>query len=165
MNRRQLLGSVGSVALFPAGAGAGERIESPMSGRQAGFEAQLRLGSPQRLAGNHRWARISGGDVTGGLLRGSVQSGRMDWHVDPASGAVEVAVTCRILRSDGIMVELRDRSVGARAPKLAQESGLGTAPALFDAAGTKMKAPARLAGCLDADIGNGLARLRAFDLS
>ena len=105
MNRREMLGSAGAISLLPA---------LPVAGPDAGaavpdIEALLQLGPVQRGAGNHRWAQILQGSVTGQML-GIVRSGRLDWHVDPASGAVEAHMQCRVQCADGKLRELRKRS-------------------------------------------------------
>jgi hypothetical protein len=111
MNRRELLGSAGAMYLLPAlpvlGTGAGSPAPA--------FEAMLRLGPARGGVGNHRWADVLDGTVTGHRLVGLVRSGRLDWHVDPASGAVEAQVRCQIHCIDGRIRELRERGVRASA--------------------------------------------------
>jgi hypothetical protein len=159
INRRELLCSVGAASLLPAVALAtADRPASP------GFIAALSLGPAQDGAGNQRWADIAGGTVDGDVLRGRVQSGRLEWLSDPASGAVSVAITCRILRADGSLVELRDRNVGERHAQLAGVAGLPTAPRLMDDAGRSLAGAAGLAGCLETDFSRGIAQLRAVNL-
>jgi hypothetical protein len=93
-----------------------------------------------------------------------VQSGRIDWFVDPASGAVEIAMACSVLRADGRTVELRDRTAIATAADRAALPGHPTAPALFDAGGRTAVASGQLVGRLDTTaIWRGFVSLRAFD--
>jgi hypothetical protein len=160
INRRELLCSVGAASLLPAVAlsTAADRPASP------GFIAALHLGPAQDGAGNQRWADIAGGTVDGDVLRGRVQSGRLEWLSDPASGAVSVAITCSILRADGSTVELRDRNVAARPAQLAGVSGLPTAPRLTDDSGRPLEGTASLAGWLETDFSRGVAQLRAVNL-
>ncbi len=159
MNRRELLGSVGVASLLPA---LDVFAAVPSARGMPAFEVVLKMGATQAGTGNHRWASILGGDIAGRLLRGRVRSGRMDWHVDPATGAVEVSTQLEVLRADGVSMQLRDRTVHADASELVELPGLCTAPELFDAAGQPMLVPASLAGRLDSTgMANGVVRLRA----
>lgn len=108
VTRRWLLGSVGVVSVLPALAHAGGALPAASSP----FEMVLRLGVAQPGPGNHRWARISAGLVAGDL-QGHVQSGRIDWHVDPASGAAEAMATCSVRCADGRLVQLRRANLAA----------------------------------------------------
>jgi hypothetical protein len=108
INRRELLGSAGAVAMLPVL----PVVDAPVtSGMPQPHEATLQLGPAHAGPGNHRWARILGGTVTGRGLVGRVQSGRLDWHVDPASGASEARVQCQVLCSDGRVQELCERGL------------------------------------------------------
>jgi hypothetical protein len=93
---------------------------SPAPGNAADFEMLLRLEPAQAGAGNHRWARIADGLISGGALPGRVRAGRIDWLVDPASGAVEATANCRVQRADGTLAELSCGGLGA----LRLENGL-----------------------------------------
>jgi hypothetical protein len=161
MNRRELLGAVGAVSLLPAS----EVFAATPPARVApALEAALRIGPAQSGAGNHRWAQVVDGTVAGSVLQGVVQSGRLDWHVDPASGAVSATTRVQVLRSDGVLVELRDRTTHAGTDRLAALPGWSTAPELFEAASGRPVTAGPLTGRLDtADLGRGVVRLRAFD--
>jgi hypothetical protein len=156
INRRELLGSVGAASLMPAA------LAMPASDEAVpAFQAALRLGPAQDGSGNHRWAEIIAGKLSGKRLAGKVQSGRIDWFVDPASGAVEIALTCSVLRADGKTIELRDRSASASASDRAALPGHPTAPVLSDAAG-EAGLP-QLTGRLDTTaFWRGFVSLRAF---
>jgi Protein of unknown function (DUF3237) len=158
MNRRELLGSVGAASLLPSA------LAAPASAQfLPAFQAALRLGPAQDSAGNHRWAGIIAGKVTGPRLSGRVQSGRMDWFVDPASGAVEIAMTCSVLRPDGTTVELRDRTALATVSERAALPGHPTAPVLLNGAGGAHGVSAHLVGRLDTTaFWRGFVSLRAF---
>ena len=73
----------------------------------------LQVGPAQAGATNQRWAPIVDGRITvGGRIRqGRVSSGRLDWHVDPTSGAASVALNCRVHFADGSAIELRNHAV------------------------------------------------------
>lgn len=161
MNRRELLESAGAVSLLTACNAFAASM--PMRLTPA-FDAQLQLGPAQSGKECRRWARIVGGSITGMALRGTVRAGQMQWLVDPASGAVELSLTCSVEQSRGAPLELRDRSVhsseidGGLLP-----GGLHTAPELHQAAGRATIA-ASLVGRLDVgEFARGLVRLRAFE--
>jgi hypothetical protein len=155
MNRRELLGSVGAASLLPSALAAPAMEQMPPA-----FQAALRLGPVQTGAGNHSWADIVAGKVAGIRLAGRVQSGRLDWFVDPISGAVEVAMRCRVLRADGRTIELSDRTARASAEDRAALPGHPTAPVLSDATGAVVK---QLVGRLDTTaFWRGFVSLRAF---
>lgn len=118
ISRRSLLGAVGAVSLMPELVGA--HAVSPSSGNAADFEMLLRLEPAEAGAGNHRWARIADGLVSGGALPGRIRAGRIDWLVDPASGAVEATATCRVECTDGTVAEMSRCGLGA----LRLENGL-----------------------------------------
>jgi len=107
MNRRELLGSAGALSLLPALGGAAGGGGTPV------FAALLQLGPSQGGVANHRWAPVLNGVVTGGAQVGQVRSGRLDWYVDPASGAVEAALKCEIVGGDGLVFSIREQAVHA----------------------------------------------------
>jgi hypothetical protein len=108
---------------------------------------------------------VQAGLVTGSFMRGTVQSGQLEWLVDPASGAVEFTVHMKVMRADGVLVQVRDRTVHAGTDDLPELPGLPTAPELLDAIGKPLLAPTQFAGRLDAtDLRRGVVRLRAFNL-
>ncbi|MET0279834.1 MAG: hypothetical protein ABW278_01745 [Steroidobacteraceae bacterium] len=115
LTRREMITAAGAAALLPAlpavSVAAGR--PAPSSASATPFAATLLLGSSNAGQGNHRWAPIAAGEITGGPLQGRVESGRLDWHVDPASGAVAATATCRIRRPDGTLVEQRCGDLGA----------------------------------------------------
>lgn len=112
MNRREMLGSGGAVALLPVLPGNGTATGSST---RPGFEGLLRLGPATGGAGNHRWARILDGTVIDEQLVGRVSSGRLDWLVDPCSGAVEASVRCQVQCVDGVVREMARRGLKAAA--------------------------------------------------
>jgi hypothetical protein len=110
MTRRRLMGVVGASSLWPAMAMSSEAASSPVFSQRhdpAPFEALLRLDASQSGAGNHRWATVLDGEITGGSWVGPLLSGRLDWHVDPASGAAEAVATCRVRGPQGRALQLR----------------------------------------------------------
>lgn len=162
MTRRTLLGTVAAATMFPQLAGG---VNSRVSrATQPAIEIALRTGEPH--AGVHGWRRavVLAGLLRGSLMQGTVKSGRLEWLVDPASGAVEVALDMLLLRADGRLIQLRDRSARAVAASPDEFPGVPTAPELFDAAAMAPLAVAQLAGRLDASgLGRGVVWLRAFD--
>ena len=106
MNRRDLLGSVGAVSLLPVLPAV--EPDPGLAGRPV-LHVLLRLRPTCSGTGNRRWARILAGTVTGSIC-GVVRSGRLDWHVDPASGAAEAWLRCQVEYADGRIFHLRERS-------------------------------------------------------
>lgn len=90
---------------------AGDSASVTRSGSNLPFEADLLLGRVRSGHGNHRWANVEGGVVAGGAVQGRVQSGRVDWLVDPMSGAFSVALVCEVGSADGAVSELRSSAV------------------------------------------------------
>ncbi len=161
MTRRTLLGSVGAAAMFPPLATVA--AASPPDMTLPALDVRLRIGAPQTGQGGRRHAAVEGGRVTGLLLRGSVQSGQLEWFVDPASGAVEVTARLQVRRTDGVLVELRDRTAHAPAAGLDAQPGWPTAPRLFEKTSGRSVTNTPLSGRLDtADLARGQIRLRAF---
>ncbi len=109
MNRRELLGAAGVLSLVPVLPASGVAMAAPVL---PDLEATLLLGPASSGVGNHRWAPVLQGIVTGSMP-GVVRSGRLDWHVDPASGAVAAQLQCQIECTDGKVRELRERSLRA----------------------------------------------------
>jgi hypothetical protein len=161
MNRRELLGSAGAVALLPARA----VLASALPQRPApAFEARLQLGPPADGAGKRRRARVIGGEVIGTRLRGVVTFGTLEWLVDPASGAVELQLHGQLLTSEGKRVDLRDHTVHAGLDGVNGIAGLATAPAVYAADSGKRLHANALAGRLDASgLPRGTVLLRAFE--
>lgn len=98
MNRRELLGSAGAISILPVLPAFADAPDLPTI---PAFEATLQLGPSRSGAGNHRWAEILNGSVAGECLVGSVQSGRLDWVVDPCTGAADARMQCQIQCGDG----------------------------------------------------------------
>lgn len=121
MNRREVLASVGAASILPVAVSGSVARGSVSSARSAtmppveGLDALLLLGPAQSGEGNHRWASVSTGDAVCGALAGKVLGGQLDWIIDPASGAVSVSLSCRMQRSDGVVLELRDHAVQMQA--------------------------------------------------
>jgi hypothetical protein len=125
------MAAAGAACIVPACGAAGSSRE------RNGLLAMLRVGPARSGIGNHRWATIESGYITGELLRGVASAGRVDWHVDPATGAAEVALRCRVVDARGSGWILTDAScpsgVGSdppggvlhSAPRLVRESDPG----------------------------------------
>lgn len=160
MNRRELLATVGAASLVPAAFA----VSAPPGHSCLAFQASFRIGPAQSSGkGNARWAEIVAGEVSGKRLSGRVQSGRMEWLVDPSTGAAEVALTCSVLQADGSIIHLRDRSAQASVEERAALPGHPTAPVLGDASGNPGGLPASLVGRLDTTaFWRGFVSLRAF---
>jgi hypothetical protein len=156
LNRRALLGSVGAASLLPA------TFVIPVHDRALAFHAVFRLGPMQNGQGNHRWAPIIAGSVSGARLAGRVQTGRVDWLVDPCCGSAEFSLAATVSRPDGKIVELRDRSASASTSARADLPGHPTAPVLSDIA--RGPAATQLVGRLDTTaFWRGFVSLRAFE--
>lgn len=108
--RRSVLGAVGAVSLASTALAAA--AASLPTGEGEAFRLVLSLEPSQAGKGNHRWARIGAG-LARGSLQGEIQSGRVDWQVDPASGAVEATATCSLRCADGKVRQLRRGNLAA----------------------------------------------------
>lgn len=158
MNRRELIAAAGAACMVPAclPVAEGASVNEEMT-----LHAWLRIGPTRSGAGNHRWASIEAGSVTGTLARGVAGAGRLDWHADPATGAVEVALQCSVVQADGSLWTLSDRSCAA-AFDAGMGAGLHSAPRLHRA-GDPPRHPT-LVGRIDhSRFAEGLLELRAFE--
>jgi hypothetical protein len=127
------------------------------------FAATLHIGTAQSGAGNQRWAELLGGEVVGPLLSGLVESGRLDWFVDPMTGATDVTIACTVRDFRGRRFRLHDRTTHTAVDALALEPGMPSAPALLDVAGRPRLPQGSLLGRLDARaFPQGRVRLSAF---
>lgn len=161
MTRRTLLGSVGAATMFPQLAAGVSRIAPPAA--LPAMQIAMRVDEPRHGLQGRRHAVVLAGRVEGSLVQGTVQSGRLEWLADPLTGAVDIAIDLQLLRADGRLLQLRDRSVPADGAAVGAP-GVATAPQLFDSAGSAWLAPAQLAGRLDASgLARGVIWLRAFD--
>jgi hypothetical protein len=115
VNRRQLLASAGAASLLPAFAGTA-MASAPRQVDPSAFGALLRIGPMQPGADGRRWASVLAGRVTGGSSTGEVLSGRLEWCMDPATGAVDATVSCSLRAADGQQLELHERGIHATSP-------------------------------------------------
>ncbi len=76
----------------------------------------LRVGPTQAAAHGGRWASVLAGKVTGGNVLGEVLSGRLQWCMDPATGAVDATLACSLRAADGRQLELHERGIHASSP-------------------------------------------------
>jgi hypothetical protein len=163
VNRSVVLGSMGAVAALPLLGRAADWNAARPGAPERVFDATLHIGASQGGAGNQRWAELLGGEVTGPLLSGRVESGRIDWCVDPMSGATDLTIACMVRDHRGRRFRLQDRTTHAAVDQLAMQPGIPTAPALFDAGGSPRLAQGSLLGRLDARaFPQGRVRLSAF---
>lgn len=109
ISRRELIGSVSALAVLPALPRQGERASTPSRMQSM---ALVDLGPAKSGAGNARWAPVTGGVVNSPTLAGRVVSGRLDWRIDPASGAVEADLSC-IVDSGGKFHEFAKPALAA----------------------------------------------------
>lgn len=153
---------MGAATLFPQ---LSVGLNAPMPrGATPALEIGLRLAEPRNSNCGWRRAPVLAGTATGSLVEATVQAGSVEWLVDPISGAVEVAIDLQLVRSDGTLLQLRDRSAHA---DVAAEGfpGVPTAPELRDAAGTPLPFT-RLTGRLDASgLARGMMWLRGFHVA
>jgi hypothetical protein len=173
ISRRSVLGSVGAASLAPGLLSPtpsqarlrAEEVEG-VPGIEPAFAADLALGpiTPQQGAPSQLWAVIQGGTVTGRLLRGAIQHGRIEWRRDPVAGLVEVTTRFTVLREDGRLVEVQDRGVGPASGEASANVAVCTAPVLMEAG---HPAPAALlVGRLDpTNVATGVLSLHAFEAS
>lgn len=168
-----MLASVGAVSVSPAlfgGAGAdtslvANRREHPDVRTELAFEGQIRTGPQQRssAAPAQFSAAILGGEISGPLLAGKVQSGRIEWSIDAASQTMQVTARYAVLRHDGVLVQVNDRSVHPQGIAPAASARLQTAPEISTEGEHQDQPACLLVGLLDAsDFAAGQVKLRAF---
>jgi hypothetical protein len=155
-----VLGSVGAVSVASAltPQSQAEAISGPTAAAttaavsaEPAFEILLKVG-PAHSAGADGLltAAIVGGTAEGKLLTGAVQPGRVDWRSDSSSSMVEITASFGVLRENGELVQLRDRSVYPAAVAPATLSSLPSSPEMLDASGDHALSPTLLVGRLDA---------------
>jgi hypothetical protein len=173
ITRRSLLGTAGAASLAPvlpkdANACTGQQLAPAMPHATPAFTVRVEVGAANRVGtqpGLHH-AFIHGGDVTGPLLNGKVQGGRVQWHVDAANGQVEITARFAVLRADGMLLEVRDCARYPASSLPAASGPIATAPVLMETAGELPATPALLVGRLDASqFANGVVLLHAFEVS
>jgi hypothetical protein len=173
-SRRSVLGSVGAASVVPTITG-GSAVASATAlpfdnGVQVApaFVATLNVGRQIRndASPRHFSAPILGGEVTGVLLSGLIQPGRIEWTIDAASNTVELIASYAVLRADGALIQVKDRCVHAVAAAPAASAGIRTAPELLaDSAHVELP-PSVLVGMLDASgFADGRVSLRAFRIA
>jgi len=166
-SRRSLLGSVGAASIAPALPAAVcdpamQSADLPVA--QPAFEGRLLTGPQQKISQSpaRYTASILGGEFKGTLLAGAVQSGRIEWTVDQDSQAMHISAHYAVLRPDGQLVEVRDRSAHPQALRPASITRLHTAPEIV-AGGEQQDFAPLLVGLLDASgFSSGQVVLRVF---
>lgn len=168
--RRSLLGSAGATLLGPL-AGTARADASDMTVGHGvpvalpAFEVRIRLEPLLWTVGTGYGTGlrvIRSGRVLGPLLAGSVQSGYVRWQTDTSRGAVDLQLQAVVLRDDGTVVEVRDRSVHAIAATRGDLSRLASATSLH-VANDQDGVPVLFVGRLDASLlESGSLRLNAF---
>lgn len=162
-----MLGSVGAASIAPAlpAAVCDPVLQSPdLPQTEPAFEGRLLTGPQQRISQSpaRYSAAILGGELSGPLLAGAVQSGRIEWTVDQESQTMHISAHYAVLRLDGELVEVRDRSVHPQAIKPASIGRLNTAPEIISG-GEQQEFSPLLVGLLDASgFSSGKVTLRAF---
>ncbi len=129
------------------------------------FEGEIHTGPQLRAsaAAGQFSAAILGGEISGPLLTGKVQSGRIDWSIDAASQTMQVTASYAVLRPDGVLVQVKDRSVHPQGIAPAASNRLQTAPEISPEGAHQDQPACLLVGLLDAsDFAAGQVRLRAF---
>lgn len=173
ITRRSLLGTAGAASLTPvllkdADACTGQQLAPAVPNAARAFTARLGVGTASRVGaqpGLHH-ASIRGGEITGPLLNGKVQGGRVQWHVDAARGQVEITARFAVLRADGMLLEVRDSARYPATSLPAVTGPIASAPVLMETAGELPATPALLVGRLDASqFANGVVLLHAFEVS
>lgn len=173
LTRRSLLASAGAASVSPVlfGSAPGDVGAAPAAGgdpevhTEPAYEGHVRTGAQQRsgMAPGHYWAPILGGELTGALLAGAVQSGRIDWSIDAASQTMQIAAQYAVLRADGVLVQIKDRSVHPQAIRPIATARLQTAPELVCEGATGQEFACLLVGLLDvSQFASGQVKLRAF---
>lgn len=173
ITRRSLLGTAGAASLSPVllkdtNDCTGQQLASAVPHAVPAFTARVEVGAASRVGtqpGLHH-ASIHGGEITGPLLNGKVQGGRVQWHVDAALGQVEITACFAVLRADGVLLEVRDCARYPADSLPAATGPIATAPVLMETAGELPATPALLVGRLDASqFAKGVVLLHAFEVS
>jgi hypothetical protein len=166
-----VLASVGAASVSPVLLGATRTSHHADAGQlpevrtELAFEGRILTGPQQRSTDSpFRYAAaILGGEIAGPLLAGKVQSGRIEWSVDAASHIMQVTARYAVLRQDGGLVQVTDRSVHPQAIAPAAISRLQTAPEISAEGEHHGQGAYLLVGLLDASqFAAGQVTLRAF---
>jgi hypothetical protein len=173
ITRRSLLGSAGAASLTPVllndtDTCTGQPLQPAAPKAAPAFTARIAVGAGSRISFQPglRHASILGGEITGPLLNGTVQGGNVQWHIDAANGQVEIAARLVVLRSDGVLLELRDIARYPADSLPSATASIATTPVLMETAGELPATPALLVGRLDASqFANGVVLLHAFEVS
>lgn len=166
ITRRAVLGTAGAASLSTVLAASASDALAPHA--RPAFAARISVGAAEMVVSSpgRRWSAVLGGEIHGPLVSGAVQGGRIDWHIDARSQAVEITARFGVLGSDGRLLEIRDRAIfpGVMAP--ASVSAIATAPMLVEQADEVPATPALLVGRLDASrFADGVVLLDAFEVA
>ena len=75
--------------------------------------------------GERRYVPLGGGTVSGPELNGSLVEGGVDWQVNRADGALEIAAHYVIRADDGALIEVRSEGLRHGAPEVMQRLARG----------------------------------------
>jgi len=99
----------------------------PMTHIDCQVGALVTLGSAP--GGERRYVPLGGGSVSGPELNGSLVEGGVDWQVNRADGALEIAAHYVIRADDGALIEVRSEGLRHGPPEVMQRLARGEAVA------------------------------------
>lgn len=99
----------------------------PMTHIDCQVGALVTLGSAP--GGERRYVPLGGGTVSGPELNGSLVEGGVDWQVNRADGALEIAAHYVIRADDGALIEVRSEGLRHGPPEVMQRLARGEAVA------------------------------------
>ncbi|MCO5124849.1 MAG: DUF3237 domain-containing protein [Rhizobacter sp.] len=95
----------------------------PMTHIDCQVGAVVTLGSAP--GGERRYVPLGGGTVSGPELNGSLVEGGVDWQVNRADGALEIAAHYVIRADDGALIEVRSEGLRHGPPEVMQRLARG----------------------------------------
>jgi hypothetical protein len=163
-SRRTVLGSVGAASIAPTLPGDDDECARVAVHTEPAFTGTILVGPQLRgTSPTHFSAAILGGEVSGPLLQGQVLPGRIEWTIDAGSQTMQLSASYAVRCADGLLVQVRDRSVHGGAAAPAAGKGLRTAPELHTDGEHGGLAGSLLVGVLDASgFSAGQVMLRVF---
>ena len=132
--RRHLLAAA---AAAPAGSAHAQPARTPAARTEFVFEAAVTVAAPLDLGdtggGVRRVVPITGGRVTGPMLKGEVLPGGADWQVIRPDGVTEIEAKYTLRADDGALIMITNPGVRHGPPEVMRRLAAGEAvdPSLY----------------------------------